>query len=194
MTFGAVLHKELLWDFSFSVLGHGIITQTTTPSSWPDQLRLQRCEGCYQIQLSQLTKVLNQWGCLRHSANLQELWTIFFSDGVQATLTSSHRLSSTPKLDSLTMRKNGGNSALRFRSILILPTSSINGLRKIRYSLAYGKSVKFSSQIHLKGTKVSTIHDFEIEIRRRKLPKAYIEKFKFWLISYHDLERSQLRR
>ena len=27
MTFGAVLHKELLWDFSFSVLGHGIITQ-----------------------------------------------------------------------------------------------------------------------------------------------------------------------
>ena len=26
MTFGAVLHKELLWDFSFSVLGHGIIT------------------------------------------------------------------------------------------------------------------------------------------------------------------------
>ena len=26
MTFGAVLHKQLLWDFSFSVLGHGIIT------------------------------------------------------------------------------------------------------------------------------------------------------------------------
>ena len=26
MTFGAVLHKELLWDFSFSVLGHGILT------------------------------------------------------------------------------------------------------------------------------------------------------------------------
>ena len=29
MTFGAVLHKELLWDFSFSVLGHGIITILT---------------------------------------------------------------------------------------------------------------------------------------------------------------------
>ena len=27
MTFGAVLHDELLWDFSFSVLGHGIITR-----------------------------------------------------------------------------------------------------------------------------------------------------------------------
>ena len=26
MTFGAVLHEELLWDFSFSVLGHEIIT------------------------------------------------------------------------------------------------------------------------------------------------------------------------
>ena len=26
MTFGAVLHKVLWWDFSFSILGHGIIT------------------------------------------------------------------------------------------------------------------------------------------------------------------------
>ena len=26
MTFDAVLHKELLWDFSFSVLGYRIIT------------------------------------------------------------------------------------------------------------------------------------------------------------------------
>ena len=25
--FGAVLHEELLWDFSFSVLEHGIITR-----------------------------------------------------------------------------------------------------------------------------------------------------------------------
>ena len=31
MTFGAVLHDELLWDFSFSVLGHGIITRLTSP-------------------------------------------------------------------------------------------------------------------------------------------------------------------
>ena len=28
MTFGAVLHNELLWEFSFSVLGHGIITES----------------------------------------------------------------------------------------------------------------------------------------------------------------------
>ena len=35
--------------------------QKTAPSSSPDQLRLLRCEGCYQIiQLSQLTTVLNQ--------------------------------------------------------------------------------------------------------------------------------------
>ena len=27
MTFGAVFHEELLWDFSFGVLGHGIITR-----------------------------------------------------------------------------------------------------------------------------------------------------------------------
>ena len=26
MTFSVLLHKELLWDFSFGVLGHGIIT------------------------------------------------------------------------------------------------------------------------------------------------------------------------
>ena len=31
MTFGAVLHKELLWDFSFRVLGHGIITSKKKP-------------------------------------------------------------------------------------------------------------------------------------------------------------------
>ena len=33
-----MLHKELLWDFSFSVLGHGIITSLGFPnpplSSW----------------------------------------------------------------------------------------------------------------------------------------------------------------
>ena len=31
MTFGAVLHKELLWDFSFSVLGYGIVTHNFEP-------------------------------------------------------------------------------------------------------------------------------------------------------------------
>ena len=33
MTFDAVLHKELLWDFSFSVLGHGIITKKLRTSA-----------------------------------------------------------------------------------------------------------------------------------------------------------------
>ena len=31
MMFGAVLHVELMWDFSFSVLGHGIITDGIGP-------------------------------------------------------------------------------------------------------------------------------------------------------------------
>ena len=29
MTFSAVLHKELLWDFSFSVLGHNTAAKRT---------------------------------------------------------------------------------------------------------------------------------------------------------------------
>ena len=32
MTFSNVLHNELLWDFSFGVLGHGIITPLPYPS------------------------------------------------------------------------------------------------------------------------------------------------------------------
>ena len=32
MTFGAVLHNELLRDFSFSVLGHGIVTRSISSS------------------------------------------------------------------------------------------------------------------------------------------------------------------
>ena len=32
MTFGAVLHDKLLWDFSFSVLGHGIIASNPVHS------------------------------------------------------------------------------------------------------------------------------------------------------------------
>ena len=51
MTFGAVLHKEFLWDFSFSVLGHGIITKILEPrSQWPASLTawnaLMFCESC----------------------------------------------------------------------------------------------------------------------------------------------------
>ena len=34
MMFSAVLHKELLWDFSFSVLGHGIITLDLVPKTY----------------------------------------------------------------------------------------------------------------------------------------------------------------
>ena len=34
MTFGAVLHKELLWDFAFSVLGDGIVTIVLDPSAY----------------------------------------------------------------------------------------------------------------------------------------------------------------